>query len=606
MNNTTARVGLALLVVAVVVGIVWFFNKPDEPEQKPVAAGVESPGGKQEKTPQPAPTPDPAQEPAEVNPPVKTPPRPGEVERLFQALETAAEVRDIEGANEARKRLAAIGNEEVHDRATALLEKARNDAELSRWARRILIANTLYLVALGDADSALSWLIERWSEPRLSEEGRADQWTKHDRSSVKYFAANVLVDEDKQETTPLGHILTWVGTPGEAVPGRLIKALKARYAAEIPEGERPDPWLSGVFQNIVWGTIELQDSSVSPLRELLVVLRDNEALSARLRAQLAIYLVTAPRTIHDLLDEISRAESIRVAAEALRKYMQTFMLTENDVDLLVAAVHQKFGEVLNGPVELLFFITSDGGQGITLDNFQMLAGTLLKMTAEDSRDPAHVFTMLEMLGGLDQGWWFVAQRVGASDGATPMLDEWQVPETRQTLIRTFGRVSVFGGDSRQDMAELRVMSLIWRSSLTLNDKLEATIEIMTEHGVSRWVAGSIINGFQSHRGLFNPSLAEPTVRCLDMLFTKWKDPEPIQEQRPYKADSKAITFISKLAQALQDCGYPRLPDRLWQKLRPVVAGLVEDSTDWPNQRTRLHYKPHLENIKGVHEAYSVD
>jgi hypothetical protein len=49
MNNTATRVGLALLVVAVVVGIVWFLNRRHEPEPVPGVASVESPESDQGK-----------------------------------------------------------------------------------------------------------------------------------------------------------------------------------------------------------------------------------------------------------------------------------------------------------------------------------------------------------------------------------------------------------------------------------------------------------------------------------------------------------------------------------------------------------------------------
>jgi hypothetical protein len=606
MNNTTARVGLALLVVAMVIGIVWFFNRPDKPEQEPVAAGVESPEGNQEETPQPAPTPDPAQEPAEVNPPVKTPPRPGEVERLFQALETAAEVRDIEGANEARKRLAAIGNEEVHDRATALLEKARNDAELSRWARRILIANTLYLVALGDADSALSWLIERWSEPRLSEEGRADKWAKHDRLPVEHLAAGILDDEDTAETAPLGRILTWIGQPGEVVPGNLVAALKARYAADVPQGELPDPWLSGVFRTMMSIGVNLGELSADPLKNLLVAMRDNEALSARLRAQLAVYLVQNPGTIYDLLDAISRAESLRVAAEAIRKYLQTQVLTDQDVELLIAAVHQKFGATPDGPKELLGHVLAGGAPGIALENLQTLAANLLLALQDGAKRPEENRSLAGMIDGMAGGWFMVSARLGGSWAGTPMFEAWQIPDTAATVKRAFRTIKVPGNEGSQQFAQGRVLGMLWRSPLSVDEKLAATSELLRDFAsLESWIPGQLLTAFTFHRGRFSPSNSPALVECLVVLFEKWVDPFP--QTRPFKGVGDPLMTVSGMAAPLAECGFPQLPNRLRETLLPIAEALIKDSLEWPKPgepgATGFDHRPSLKSVVRFRDAY---
>jgi hypothetical protein len=608
MDKRLLLVGLILAITASGVA-VWMLSRPSGDAPGPVAEIPDQSGATIDEPPalqDPVDVPEPAQP---VQPRSQVEAEPGQVERMFGALIKAAELGDVEGANEARRRLAAINDEEVQTRAAALLDQTRADDAEGAYATLMLRAGALYLVALYDPEAVFAWLTARWSEPRLTKEGRREHWDTYNRRPPDQLAALTLDREDEQEVAPIGSMLSWVQSSDPAA-GALIHYLTERFRAGVVQDSLPDPWLSGVLRRTIINGMDVHAATGATFRDLLLVLRDNMTLSERLRAQVAGYLLVSPQSIHDLLLEIADAASVQVAAKALAEFLKSHTLTKHDVELLVSAIHQKFGSVPDGAASMLNYISSNGADGIPLDNLHTLVGALLSILDSGERSLGENLTMLEMVEGLRRSWTSVsARRVGAYSGV-PMFNHDFHNDARRTLVRVFRSVQVPGGEERQNLARSRVMGLLWASPLSIGEKLEATTELLAEvREVAPPLANAVLTGLNRQSlppGALGPEHGGALAECLDLLFAKW--PDGLNQPRPYSGSGSSMSQLSPIARALGHCEYPPLTGRLWERLAPVASGLIEDSADWPGPgetgRFWFDYRAHLESVRAMYDAYN--
>lgn len=508
-----------------------------------------------------------------VDPPAR--PRPGEISMLFDSLKAAAEQQNVSGANLIRQRIASRWCAEAVACTTILLLEVRGWPEVGH-GRDILLSNLLYLVCLDDPLLALEWLRMRWTEPRLTTEGRYKRWADFDKRPTSWIASQALERFEQIEAAELGVMLSYSVKKEEQAAQNLATALLRLYGKSVPEGERPDPWLSALLNGLFANNFPLETAEAESVRQLLTAMRGNRALSARLREQISVYLAGTPQSLLALIEMIGAAASVSEAAKSLRAYMFSHVLTVSDAELLLAAIQLKFGATPDGPASLLETVIEGSYDPIPIANIHTLTGKALASLNDPDLSAEQQLAALEVLEGIRRSWKTVEGRMGGASAA--MFDLTHFRDAKAALLRAWGNLKVNGSGIYLDLARSRIMGLVWNTPISLQEKIDTASELLLtlkQCGLPMILA--VTNGM--YRNLAEIKTAHGTGICSVLNKAFSLNTEAVTSPRPIRPGSTVFLTSSKLATVLQACSFPPIPDGLRVTLGSLVAIVREDMID---------------------------
>ena len=519
------------------------------------------------------------------------------IDQLLDALRKAAENMDSRAVGRLRAMLSERDPAEVGSASRERLAAIPTDDAALGESRGLItyLGNLVYFVAAIDLGGALERLRAAWSLPRMAETGAQDRWIRTDAAPVSYLARQCLSKVEEIQAIAVATALTDGLTPERKYRTRdLVMQLGGLFSKGVPEGEVPDPWLSAIVSHAGERREKMHPQGWAAVRECLTTLHRTDGISQRLRAQIAVYLVTTPGGFWDLAEAVSGAMSSEEIGRALLLYLQFRSLTREEVEFLLAVLAEKFkteGPERSGITESVVAREREPHLTAAWSEF---ARTLLEAAATNgNRD--HAAIALDMLAGVSRRWHpLPKQRDRFLRADTAMLPA----DSIERLVALFK--SLWGKGTQKDRHKTfranRVIAQIWMVNCSLAKQIQGVEMILDEFDKlppELWVGVGRIATFSKR---YDPVLhvdATTSARIVGLLSRLLADVQPVLPSRrpiPILATERDVVML--VVDLLESPSFPELGELAVRNLLVLARAVIDDGIPTTNS-TQAPLREHV-------------
>jgi hypothetical protein len=521
------------------------------------------------------------------------------VEDLIQGLMRAADAQDGAALRELRAALMSRNAPEVVPLAIEQLELELADSTVTSRDRRLIrTSNLAYIICAFDAATVFARLRRNWSSPEIAG-ARMSRWEETDRLPVSLLANRALDDVDRLNALAIGYAVVHdLQTYSYTMANSVFAYLVSSYSDGVSDGEVPDPWLSEFVLEIGKRQSQLNPAAWAVVVPALETIRRNHSFSARLRRQVAPFLVEAPSGFWELLDVVRVAESLEVAATALRKYLERYELSTDELEMLLSLYNERFGTTHFDYHRFMTELQPGWAPNVRLDTWRSFAGGLLQL-ARTTNEDALTRGSLGMLYEMARFW--PVNHTGAS--STPMFSGGG-EETLTALRVLYERTSESEYIARSpstDFPSNQVLVLAWKADAPIRDVLSVVNEICA--GRAELTKGefiAVINGLDDIK--FSLSLSEGALvaQIIDTCFAKYR--LELTEKRPVTPLHTEAVYSRQFGQVLRAVGFPSLSGTCRNALVEMARIVKQDSPGWLEREWRHVSPTAIEHIRAGAQA----
>lgn len=500
---------------------------------------------------------------------------------LMDGMLIAAQEADDYAVREFRRKLLESDNGYVTELAQTYLNQEREDGPMKAigngpYARRL--ACLLYFVGIKHPEIIFARIRAYWSNPYIQGD-RVKSWRKIESLPDHTYAARALVPGDILEIEAISAVLVADVTNQVACMNAAFRWLIETYELPLSDGEVPDPWLSHILERMLLHKAHITTAGWESISPWLLSVKHQPRFSDRLRKQVAELLVETPNSIWQLLDALSTAESVKVAAALLAEFLVTRTLTIEETEMLLETIRQQYGDTGDEYRVLMSECIARGYGKIPVDNLRVLARTLLEL-GQKTTDVGQCASAIYMLWGMRTAWSHRSIRgkqLGAMfvdyDGAA-MVGIVQLHEKM-----TKGKHKDLKGMGRVPAA--RLMELGWLSDCDVSKRLQSELDMLKRYESIELVEFlAVVNGLDRVSGEIGTSHATIIVEIMHVLIDKASsevvsltDPK----KRPVDVASPEVIYVSQIAPILAATGYPMLGEKERAWILKAAYVVIEDA-----------------------------
>lgn len=459
---------------------------------------------------------------------------------------------------------------------TRLQQVVRRNTEETSLGYRINMASYLVLaLEATDFGAVLGMLRENWTSESLTGERAASQ-TKVDSLPLWSEYRLALIQDD----IPLAHSVAYA-IVDSAWRGELERFEVLASGTTAPYLRRetsdiddlPDPWLSEVLGRIQSRKRSLTPEAVSPLKDYCTTISGSDAFSERLRYQARLIFQPVPETFGEVLTALHEAQTEIEAGSALRKYMNSNRLTDDELILLLAAIRGT--DYADMSTVVLSIALQNNGMMPDTESLQQFALDILVLTGDDELSDTEV----AQLCGVMHAAYVQANRLSFSGGNSRSAREpffrFSGPHVRQRVRSLIDRLH-----AGLELPAAKERILAWEIAqmiVELDEPPSLKLELMrslidgiggSRDGISSTVTRTLLLAHDRAR-------SGQITLCQDMfeLFLSTRGEQDHLKPKSYNSDKAAtMGFAVTLSQYYEE--YPELS--LTSSAREGAKALLAD------------------------------